>query len=387
MSDNTEGFFKRTAITLGFKSPAQEQRAVGGPAAGVIPPARSTTPFLGPEQALSIGAVHRAISILTASVSQMTLGVYRDDVELKTPAIIKTPNFNDSQTAFLEETVYSLAAYGNAYWRVYGDYPNVANLEVLDPASVTVTEERGGRKYWIGADEVPAKNIKHLKLFRKPGHLKGYGPIQHGQSELIAAMKLRSFADNWFGSSAIPTGMLTTDATLSPQEAKEFAEAWNRFLNENNGTAVMSQNMRYEYLGIKPAEAQFLEVQNAHVQGIARLFGVPAVLLGSGLEGTSTTYVNAQELNIQFLQTTLVKYMNEIEEAFSSLLPRGQTVEFKEDSLLRMNTLTQVEVQAKQIDSGLRTANEIRKQEGLPPLSTPKPVVEQENTNNEDNSE
>lgn len=380
MSDNTKGFWRATGETLGFVAPSKQQhRAVDGPAAGVIPPARTDVPFMSPDLALSIGAVYRSVSIITTSVSQMSLGVYRDDVELKTPTIIKQPNVNDTQTAFIEETVYSLAAYGNAYWRVFGD--PIANVVVLDPNSVTITEESGRRKYWVGTTEVPSNQIRHMKLFRKPGQLKGFGPIQQGQSELIAALKLRRFADNWFGGSSIPTGMLTTDQVLSPQEAKEFAEAWTRFINDNGGTAVLSQGMTYDYLSIKPAEAQFLEIQMAQVNAIARLFGVPAVLLGSGLEGTSTTYVNAQELNIQFLQTTLVKYMNEIENAFSTLLPRGQTVEFKEDSLLRMNTVMQVDVQEKQIAAGLRTANEIRKTEGLPPLATPKPVAPAVNPN------
>lgn len=80
------------------------------------------------------------------------------------------------------------------------------------------------------------------------------------------------------------------------------------------------------------------------------------------------TYTNQQEIWLQFLTTTLTDYMNEIEDGLSSLLPRGQQVQFDEDALLRMNTTLQTEVDVLMVSNGLRTANEIRLRDGLAPL-------------------
>jgi HK97 family phage portal protein len=295
----------------------------------------------------------------------MSLGVYRDNVEIAAPTLIKQPNMDESQRAFVKKTVWSLATTGNAYWRVYGDTAKV--LEVLDPAAVTVTRESGRLKYFYGAKELKASEIKHLRLEQNPSVIKSLGPIQRGQSELIGALRLSGFADEWFGSAGVPVGILTTDQTLNATQSQDFANAWNEFI-KNNGTAVLSQGMRYEYLNIKPADAQFLEVMQAKTVAIARLFGVPATLLASGNEGASNTYSNQQELFMQFLQTTLVDYMNEIEDAFSSLLPRGQVVNFKEDGLLRMNTSLETEVAVAQVEAGLITPNEWRAGKGLSPL-------------------
>jgi HK97 family phage portal protein len=305
------------------------------------------------------------VSIIAASVSQMSLGVYRDGLEIQTPTLIKQPNMDESQRAFIKKTVWSLATTGNAYWRVYGDTAKV--LEVLDPAAVTVTRENGRYKYFYGAKELKAAEVKHLRLEQNPSAIKSLGPIQRGQSELIGALRLSGFADEWFGSAGVPVGILTTDQTLNATQSQDFANAWNEFI-KNNGTAVLSQGMRYEYLNIKPADAQFLEVMQAKTVAIARLFGVPATLLASGNEGASNTYSNQQELFMQFLQTTLVDYMNEIEDAFSSLLPRGQVVNFKEDGLLRMNTSLETEVAVAQVEAGLITPNEWRAGKGLSPL-------------------
>lgn len=366
MNDEQKGFWSRTAEALGITAPEPTQtRAVDGPAAGVVPPPPGSPLWVSVDTALGISAVYRSVSIITASVSQMELGVYRDGFEIKTPTIIKNPNLDESQRQFIKQTVWSLATYGQAFWLVYGD--PVANLEVLDPNSVTVVRENGRTKYWIGTEEVPAKRIKHLRLMSKPGDVKGYGPIQLGQSELYGALRLRDFADNWFGASGVPVGVLTTDQVLNADQAQAFAEAWKTFLSQN-GTAVLSQGMRYEHLNIKPADAQYLEVQQSKTVAIARLFGVPPTLLATGNEGNSNTYTNQQELFIQFLQTTLVDYMNEVEDALSDLLPRGQRVNFKEESLLRMNTQMETEVAVAQVGAGLITPNEWRANQGLPPI-------------------
>ena len=342
-----------------------EARDVNGPAAGVIPPAREAISNLSVDTALSIGSVYRCVSIITAAISQMPLGVYRAGIEIDTPTIIKQPNVNESQRQFIKQTVWSLATHGNAYWRVYGKYPSIQNLEVLDPSQVSITTENGRKHYWLGSEEV--RNVKHLRLMTKPGVDKGFGPIQQGQSELIGALRVRRFADQWFGGAGVPVGMLTTDQKLNAADSKAFADAFNTFI-QTNGTAVLSQGMKYEYLNIKPADAQFLEIQQSQTVAVARLFGVPATLLASGNEGTSNTYTNNQELFIVFLQTTLTDYMNEVEDALSSLLPRGQEVNFKEDALLRMNTNLETEIDVARIQNGLITVNEWRAGQGLPPL-------------------
>lgn len=356
------------------------------PLPGVVPPLRESIGAISVDTAMSISAVYRSVSIITSSISQMPLAVYRDGIAIKTPTLIKQPNIDESQRAFVKKTVWSLVTNGNAYWRVYGDYPAIQNLEVLDYNAVSVATENGKVKYWVHGKEVAAKYIKHLRLEQRPGVAVGIGPIQRGQAELIGALRLKNFQDNWFGIAGIPSGILTTDQTLSTAQQNQYAVAWNEFIN-THGTAVLGNGMRYEHLSLKPAEAQFQEVMQAKTTGIARLFGVPATLLASGNEGTSNVYMNNQELFLTFLMTTLTDYMNEVEDAFSSLLPRGQEVSFKEDALLRMNSSLEVEVQSKQIESGLRTANELRAAAGLPPLSTPKPVAAENPNSNKDETE
>lgn len=153
-----------------------------------------------------------------------------------------------------------------------------------------------------------------------------------------------------------------------------MAKGYKEFLLNNNGVAVLDGGATLEFVNIKPGDAQFVEIQQQNVVAIARLFGISASDLLAEMGGTSMTYQNIEQANMNFLQKTLARYMGEIENALSDLLPRGQKVQFKETALLRMDTKTLTEVRKTQIDAGIRSADEIRAEDGLDPLPKPKPA-------------
>lgn len=385
MSDR--GILRRSAEYLGFVSPevsepVPETRQSGN---GIIPPSRSDFSNVSVDQALSIGAVYRSIFILVTAVAQLELTAVRNGREMKTaPPLIRQPNVYDTSTALIEETVFSLAAHGNTYWRTYRSDSSspVQSIKVLDPNEVRIEEdkEKGTVKYFWENKELKPHQIKHLKLIRRPGKVKGTGPIQQNCQELAGVLRLRKFADEWFDSSGVPPGYLETDQQLSPEESARFAEAWKKFLREH-GIPVLSNGLAYKHLHIKPADAQFLEVQQAAVVGIARLFGIPAMHLLAELTGTSNTYLNLEQANIVWMQTTLIRYANEIENALSDLLPRGTKAKFKMDSILRADSVTKWNVIESQVEVGYTSGAELRELEGKNPL--PKP--EKEETDDTDN--
>lgn len=373
------GFWHRTGVALGWVSPSPEPAQVRAASGSIAAPARDTSPAVTVETALSIGAVYRAVSIIVGSVSQMDLTVVRRGKRMdRLPALIRTPNVYDTQTGFVEETVYSLATRGNAYWRLRRSSPAepVQSIDVMDPSlvSVNLDQDTGRIAYGYNGRELARHEIKHLRLMRRPGHAEGLGPIQAATGEIAAALRLRRFADTWFDSAGVPTGTLSTDMVLSPQESAEFADAWKAFLKEHDGVAVLSQGLKYAPVHIKPAEAQFLEVQKESVVAVARLFGIPVMHMLAEQSGTSNTYLNLEQANIVFLQTTLARYMTEIENALTDLLPAGQRVQFAEEQLLRMDSKSRWDVRKIQLDTGARSVDEIRAEDNLEPLPEPKPA-------------
>jgi HK97 family phage portal protein len=99
------------------------------------------------------------------------------------------------------------------------------------------------------------------------------------------------------------------------------------------------------------------------------LFGIPATYMLAGVEGNSMTYTNLEMVDTAFVKYTLMKYLREIEEAFTSLTVRGQVVRFKVDVLQRADIRTRYESYSTAISSGWLTQNEVREIEGLQPLT------------------
>lgn len=377
------GMLRSLGVGLGFVDPVRlpeltpdAVRSFAGAAwdaPAPTPPARpDATGTVTVDTALSVGAVYRCVSILVTSVAQMHPEVYRGTRQMRAPAIIARPTTNGTATSLLEETVFSLATTGNAYWRIVrDDKGNVASVWTLDPAEVSVhrNPDTGVVTYGHRGGTIAPSQIKHLKLIRRAGHALGLGPIQTAHSEIAAAIRLRRFADTWFDTSGTPTGVLSTDRDMNPEESRAFIIAWKRFLAEHN-MAVAPNGIKYAPVHLKPAEAQFLEVQNAQHVSIARVFGIPAMWLLAEI-ATGGTYVNSQDTSLAYLQTTLQRYVSEIEEALTSLLPRGTRVVLAEGDLLRMNSKLRAEIDVAYVGAGLRTVDELRARDNLEPLPKP----------------
>jgi len=340
-----------------------------------IPSRPIETPTVTAENALGISAVYRAIFILGHTASQLPLSVWKNGTELdRVPVLVAQPNINVSQSAFVEETVNSLASTGNAYWRVYRDGAKVINLEVLNPHNmyIEVDQETGEYTYRYHGYGTPRKftrdDIKHLSLMRVAGTPYGLGPIQAAQAELTGMVDVRDYAGNTFRQNAQPTGILKVNGELTPDMSQKYKEQWDNTNGGKRGTAVLGNGVDYQPMLLSPADAQYLEVRKFDVTSVARLFGIPASKLLAEVNGNSMTYQNLEQANTDFIRDTLAAYLNEIEEALTSLIPRGQEVRFNLDALLRADKQTRYATYAVGINARFITANEARAAEGLAPL-------------------
>lgn len=332
----------------------------------VKPPARDRLP-INQDKALTLIPVYRAFSLVSGAVSQLTIDLWRGDTPLTNqPTWVRRPDVRIPRAAFFELTTTSLAATGNAFWRVERDSPADAPnaLHVLDPNEVAIHEDGtfSHRGY-------PLKRwqIQHLALMRIPGRLRGLGPIQAAAQDLTGAVDLRDYASNWFQAGTVPNGLLKSEQHITEDQAKAVKGQW---LNSVSGSepAVLGFGLDYKPFLLSPKDAQFLESRQFTTTDIARLFGIPAHLMLAVVEGGSMTYLNGQAADLSFLRWTLMPYLREIEESFTSLLPRGQTARFNVDAILRPSTKERYEAHEIAIRSGFLTANEVRDIEGMDPL-------------------
>ena len=89
----------------------------------------------------------------------------------------------------------------------------------------------------------------------------------------------------------------------------------------------------------------------------------------TAIDGNSMTYSNVEQEWLGFVRFGLMSYLRRIEEAFTSITPRGQTVRFNVEALLRSDTKSRYDAHNIALSAGFLTVNEVRKIENLPPIA------------------
>jgi HK97 family phage portal protein len=343
---------------------------------------RSATPVwptrsdwsVGVNEALTLTAVYRSIQIIATPISKMPMQTFRYatgiEVPVENPVLVNKPNFLESKRDFLFQTVVSMALDGNAFWlKSYGSNGQVNNLTLVPASAVTIRLVNGVKHYdyQVNADTPVATtttDIQHLKLFSRVGYLRGLGPIDSCNKDIASALELRNFASNWFSAGGIPTGILKTDKPIGAEDANEITERWHAKQSERK-VAVLGQGFEWQTVQLNPKDALFTDVQSQQVQAIARLFGVPARLLLTGVDGSSDTYSNLVDESQTFYRHTIMNYTDAISDALSECLPRGTRVEFNFEGLFKADMANRFAMWETAIRAGFMTADEVRQKEGL----------------------
>lgn len=336
-----------------------------------VPP-RSTT-LASPESALSLTAVWRSVQILATSVSNLGWQTKRYatgmEMVVENPTFVNNPSLLQTRHQFLYATVSEMALTGNAFWiKSFDSAGRVNDVTLLPSASVSVlliepNNYLSARTYNYLGRQYSANEVEHLQLFPRAGWLKAPSPIQICGDDIVAALNLRDFQANWFSASGIPTGILKTGREITPDDANQITTAWHTKQQERQ-IAVLGNGFEYQPTALKPSEALFTEVASQSVQGIARLFGIPARKLVTGVDGTSDTYSNLTDEESAFFRETLQAYTRPIQDAISRCLPRGTRVEPLWEDLV-LSKASRIDMWAKAIQAGIVTPEYAAEKEGL----------------------
>lgn len=342
--------------------------------AGIMPPSRlPAQPPMDPQRALSISTVYRAFQVLATSVMQISLDIERGDEVLPLPSFMSKPDVDLPAEAFPELTVTSLAATGNAFWRIDrlpgGSTP--LSISVLNPQEVFIHADPSDplklvNYSWRGQVLHPHE-VRHLSLMRLPWRIRGLGPIEAARAELAGAASMREYSSQWFDVSDVPSGVLSTDQQINTEQAALMKSLWRE--TADGGVRVLGQGMRYSPIMLNPKDAQWLEARRFSTTEISRLFGMPASIMLATVEGNSSTYANVEQDWIGYVRFTLMRYLKEIEAAWTTLLPRGHRARHNVDALLRTDTKTRYETHRTGLEAGFLTVNEVRRMEHLPPVA------------------
>jgi len=176
-----------------------------------------------------------------------------------------------------------------------------------------------------------------------------------------------------FGNNSRPSGILTTDANLQPEQITTMRANWealHRGPSNQNKTAILDGGLSWQQTSISPDDAQFLETRKFQITEIARLFRIPPHMLAD-LE--RATFSNIEEQSLSFVMHTLrpwlVRWERELTRKLLTPTERNSFfVEFLVDGLLRGDLKSRNEALSLAVGGPRMTRNEARALDNLPPI-------------------
>lgn len=337
---------------------------------GIMPPPRSES-----YDPLQLSTVFRGVQVLQTAIAGLPLYEVRNGLQLEgLSSLIEQPDVRRSRRDFISDLVASMVLDGNAFIRLLRFNDEVVSCEVLPPNLVTVSDDGHDpaspmlRYSYLGRDYGPDQVI-HCKFLNVPGRLRGLGPISAAREEVEGAQMARDYKARFYTDSSNLKGYLKTDQKVTNDSADQAKQDWKK-AGAAGDIKVIGSNLTYVPLDMKPADLQFLETQKFDTTQIARLLGIPASIMLAAVDGSNLTYSNIEQSWIEFADYTLAAYTGEIEEAFTTLLPRGRSVRFDWDSSRRTDMSDRYSAYKTALDSGWLGRDEIRKREGLAPMAS-----------------
>lgn len=333
-----------------------------------------------PDDSLKLATVYACISKIAQTVATLNRGVYKTKASgremISHPVSGLLTHYSDSHTSafvFWENIISDSLLYGKGYAYIERAGPRPTSLVYMPAENVQERDAPDGGTVYKYSGGTSRGNYNFLEQeVVVVSAFRGISPIEYHRESLGLSKAALDFGASFFGSGGNLSGVLSVDNSLTDEQFIALQNAWQNKYHGRSGqhaTAILEHGIKYERIGIPPDDAQFIETRKMQASEIARIFNVPAALVG--LE-TNVSFSNVEQQNIFFASYTIAPLVKRIENELNNKLftereRKTIEVEFDMSSLLRADAETRSNYYSTMIRDGVMTINEVRKIEGLNP--------------------
>ena len=322
------------------------------------------------DASLGLVTLYRCVDLIASTIGSLSIHVYRDGERVRpTPQLVEHPNVSESRIDTFSALITSALMRGNGY-ALLGDldrFGHPRQMAVLNPEAVQVRVATGSGaiSYSIGQESYGPGEMLHLRGFVRPGHVVGSGILETHRHALGLALAEHEYTERIFSEGSIPSGVISTDADITPEAATALKHAWiNAHGGRDRTPAVLSGGLKYHAIQLSNSDLELLSARKWSATQIAAMFGVPAHLAGAPSED-SMTYSTTTEDARAFVRFGLRPHIVRLEQALSKALPRGQAASISLGDYLQPDLLTRMQAAEIAVNAGFKTVEEIRAEEGL----------------------
>ena len=181
-------------------------------------------------------------------------------------------------------------------------------------------------------------DIWHERQYRVSGLPVGLCPVAYAAWSIGGHLSAVAFANDYFARGGNPSGVLRNTMARIP-DAAAGAELKAAFKAATYGGDIFVTGKDWEWMPASAPEAAtaFLDQQRSGIVDVARFFDVPADTIDGAVSGSSITYANVSQRNLQLLIMSLGPTVKRREDRLSRALPAPRFVKLNTDALLRMD--------------------------------------------------
>lgn len=344
---------------------------------------------VGGREAWRVSAVYACVMMTARAVSQCTPlhlvenqnGEQKPNRTSAAARVMRNPNPYETFTQLSLNTVCELLFSGESIWYgVRDERYNITQAHRIPYGEWQVFIDTGSGEIFYGINPggnplvkipdvmVPARDVVHFRQHCPRNGLAGESPIAAASLAIGLNVALARSQLSFFSKANRPSGVMTTDMTLTSDQMRQLREAFNeQSKNEKaGGVPILGGGLKFQAMGLSQNDSQLIEQQKMSVAEIARVFGVPITMIsdaGGPQGGTEAMISHWLSIGlgsvIETMERSLDRFFN---------LPVGQAIELDPAPLLRVDFAAQIDGLTKSIQGGLMSVNEARQRmrRGLP---------------------
>ncbi|HWY79521.1 MAG TPA: phage portal protein [Candidatus Sulfotelmatobacter sp.] len=329
-------------------------------------------------------AIAERLADIELKLQQKTKDGWQDlEPDTTNPALDLIHHVNNFQSFY--ELVYGYGAYqelhGNSFWYLpRSGNGKVSEIWQLDPSRIEIVKSRKdfisgyvftneiGEKVPLEPDE-----IIHFKRFHPLNPYRGMGTVEAAALAIDTDTYASEWQRNFFGNSAIPSAILSSEGTLNQEAYDRIKANWDakfKGVQNSNKLAVLEGNLKYTLVGQSARDMQFSDGRKDIRDEILAIFRVPKTILGISEDvnfasAQATEYIFAKYV-IKPKMKFFVTKLNEFYLPFFNLNPQEWRFTFVDP--VPENIEQQISVRESGIRNYYMTPNEARAEIGKEPV-------------------
>lgn len=339
------------------------------------------------QSALRVPEVWACCRVLSDGASSLPLRLYRKTADGSRVEVTSGQTFDLLQSPapamttgnLISTVVVHLALYGQAWLAKYrGPDGVIGQLGVIPPGRVFWKIQDGAPVYTVTTlagtvQQATPRDLVHLRGMSLDGY-RGLSCVEQCADAIALCVAQQEHAGRFFRNDARPSGILTVPAgPTADEQVENLRRAWEARhggVDNAHRIGVVTGEITFNPISLNAEQSQFSQQREQAVRQIARAFRVAPWMIAAADAG-SMTYSNTEQQAQAFIDWSLRPWLATIEQALSADADLGMgslLAEFDYSHLLRGDQAARAAYYTQALSAGWLTRDEVRAQEGLPPL-------------------